>query len=671
MVCICVRCGKEFACKRKTSICDDCKIQKCVVCGKEFELQWPYTAVTCSSKCRGEYRKQTGKGKEIAKKAKETLQNHYGVSNASVLQHTKPKKCAYCGEEFYPESARQKYCKRDHYGPCPVCGKPVLIKRMDIGPQCCSEECRQKAIEATCLEKYGCTSAVNSEHARQLAKNTIQEKYGVDHYSKTSEYKEKYKATMLERYGVENPLQSKEIQDKVKSTNLSNLGVEYPTQCDSVKEKVKQTCDERYNGIGLQSPEIRSKIENTNLQRYNFKNPMQNPDIFKKAQNTNLQKYGASSYFQTRDRFLNVILNPAKVDEYLKFRSDPKSYILSHYSKTPSCAQMCEDIGVSDTTVYYILIKNNCRDLVTFHQSSMETELVDYLYSLNPNIVISKCDRSIITPQEIDIYLPEYKLGFECNPTYTHNSSFPTCWEEYPKSRNYHRDKTLACQAGGVTLIHIFGYEWSNHKDIVKSRIANMLGMNTKKYYARKLKLKEVPYEESKSFLTENHLQGYVSCGIRLGLYFDNELISLMTFSKPRGSLGYSKSYGDGVYELTRFCTKLFTTCVGGASKLFKYFLNIYHPKQVISFSNLSNTTGTVYSILGFKSAGIVSPGYVWVDLQTDKYLTRVQCQKSKLKKLFNQPFLNIENKTEVQVMQEHGFVQVFNSGLVKWVWGL
>ena len=307
MVCICVRCGKEFACKRKTSICDDCKIQKCVVCGKEFELQWPYTAVTCSSKCRGEYRKQTGKGKEIAKKAKETLQNHYGVSNASVLQHTKPKKCAYCGEEFYPESARQKYCKRDHYGPCPVCGKPVLIKRMDIGPQCCSEECRQKAIDATCLEKYGCTSAVNSEHARQLAKTTIQEKCGVDHYSKTSEYKEKYKATMLERYGVENPLQSKEIQDKVKSTNLSNLGVEYPTQCDKKKKKVKQTCDERYNGIGLQSPEIRSKIENTNLQRYNFKNPMQNPDIFKKAQNTNLQKYGASSYFQTRDRFLKFI----------------------------------------------------------------------------------------------------------------------------------------------------------------------------------------------------------------------------------------------------------------------------------------------------------------------------------------------------------------------------
>lgn len=669
MICTCVRCGKEFECKRKTSICDDCKIQKCVVCGKEFELQWPYTAVTCSAKCRGEYRKQTGKGKEIAKKAKETLQNHYGVSNASALQHIKPKKCAYCGEEFYPESARQKYCKRDHYGPCPVCGKPVLIKRMDIGPQCCSEECRQKAIEATCLEKYGCTSAVNSEHARQLAKKTVQAKYGVDHYSKTSEYKEKYKATMLERYGVENPLQSKEIQDKVKSTNLSNLGVEYPTQCDSVKEKVKQTCDERYNGIGLQSPEIRSKIENTNFKRYNFKNPMQNSDIFKKAQNTNLQKYGASSYFQTRDRFLNVILNPDKVDNYLEFRADPKSYILSHYAKTPSCTQICRDIGVSDTTVYYILINNNCRDLVTFHQSSMETELVDYLYSLNPNIIISKCDRSIITPQEIDVYLPEYKLGFECNPTYTHNSSFPTCWEEYPKSRNYHRDKTLACQAKGVTLVHIFGYEWSNHKDIVKSRIANMLGMNTKKYYARKLELKEVPYEESKQFLTENHLQGYVSCGIRLGLYSDSELISLMTFSKPRGSLGYSKSYGDDVYELTRFCTKLFTTCVGGASKLFKYFLDNYHPKQVISFSNLSNTTGTVYSILGFKSVGAVSPGYVWVNLQTDKYLTRVQCQKSKLKKLFNQPLLDIENKTEVQVMNEHGFVQVFNSGLVKWVW--
>lgn len=120
--------------------------------------------------------------------------------------------------------------------------------------------------------------------------------------------------------------------------------------------------------------------------------------------------------------------------------------------------------------------------------------------------------------------------------------------------------------------------------------------------------------------------------------------------------------------ELTRFCTRLNTTCVGGASKLFKYFIENYHPSKVISFSDRSNTSGNVYNILGFEFDSYVDPGYVWVNLRTDVAYNRVMCQKRNLPKLFNED-IDIESKTESQIMEDHGFAKVYNSGLIKWIY--
>lgn len=141
-----------------------------------------------------------------------------------------------------------------------------------------------------------------------------------------------------------------------------------------------------------------------------------------------------------------------------------------------------------------------------------------------------------------------------------------------------------------------------------------------------------------------------------------------MTFSKPRGTLGYSSRYGENIWELTRFCTKLYTNCVGGASRLFIHFIREYAPNMVTSFSNNSNTTGDVYPILGFRKVGEVQPGYVWVSLKDDTYLSRVACQKHNLPRLFNES-VDINNQTEKQIMEDHGYARVWNSGLLKWVW--
>ena len=665
MKCTCVRCGKEFEAIHKTSICEDCKIQKCIVCGSEFELKWPYTAETCSSKCRGEYRKISGKGKLAAQKASNTLKARSGVSNPGAIS-LKPKKCAYCGKMFTPTSNRQKYCKDKHYGSCPVCGKLVEIKDMSIGPQACSEECRQKRIQKTCEDRYGSKCAVNSDYAKSKSKETCLKKYGVDHYSKTSEYKQRFQTTMLDRYGNSIPLRVESIKDKQLLTNQQRYGGNSPMCSDSIKDKSRNTIMENYGGFGMASPEIRSSIESTNLQRYGVKHPAQNEQIKSKMQETCRKLYGSSNWLSCEDRLINSIKDSSKFSEYLKFSNDPESYILAHYDHIPTCIELCRDTGVTDTTVYSILLKNGCRHLATFHRSSMEVEIYEFLLKfLDPAEIVCNC-RSEITPLELDFYIPKYKFAIECDPTVTHNSSFPDPWGT-SKPPSYHKNKTDLCEKNNIFLFHVFGYEWSSKKDIIKSMIQNVLSRNSIKIYARKCKVDIVCDSDCRRFLNQNHRQGYAASKINLGLYYDEKLVSLMTFGPARSTLGRLASDND-VWELIRFCNIKDTTVVGGASKLFKYFTQNFHFSKIVSFSDRAHTRGRLYEFLGFYKIYRYSyPSYVWVSVLDDSYYSRVTCQKRNLIKLFNDDTIDVENKTERQIMEEHGYARVYDSGVIRW----
>ena len=92
-------------------------------------------------------------------------------------------------------------------------------------------------------------------------------------------------------------------------------------------------------------------------------------------------------------------------------------------------------------------------------------------------------------------------------------------------------------------------------KDIVKNKIKNILGLNTKKIYARDCIIREVSAAEKDAFLEINHIQGKDTCCIREGLFYQDELVAVMTFSKPRISLSGTKDKYE--YELSRFATSI------------------------------------------------------------------------------------------------------------------
>lgn len=248
--------------------------------------------------------------------------------------------------------------------------------------------------------------------------------------------------------------------------------------------------------------------------------------------------------------------------------------------------------------------------------------------------------------KEIDIFLPEINLGFEFNGL--------RWYSEIYRQSNYHLEKTKLCEKHNIRLIHIFEDDFDFKLDIIKSIISNSIKLSNK-IFARKTTIRKIEDKKTiKEFLDNNHLQGFVNSNINYGLYYNDELVSLMTFMKTRKIL--NKNGNENEYELIRFCNKLNTTVVGGASKLFNKFLNEFKPTSVLSYCDLAWGTGSLYENLGFINDGETKPNYFYI--VNKKRENRLNYQKHKLVKKGYDP-----NLTESQIMNSLGYYRIYNCG--------
>ena len=290
-----------------------------------------------------------------------------------------------------------------------------------------------------------------------------------------------------------------------------------------------------------------------------------------------------------------------------------------------------------------------CRHCEVNH-SRAETDLMEYIRSIyDGEIVFKTGSRKIIPPYEIDVYLPERKLAIEYDGIFWH------C-ESNGKPRSYHLKKTEMCESMGIQLIHVFENEWIEKGDIVRSRLRDLLGIYDRTIYARKCGIGEVDPGTARVFLEENHIQGGCNSSVRLGLFLDGELISLMTFSKPR----FRKNGPE--WELVRFCNKLGCHVPGGASKLLKHFERTMRPKGIISYADRRWSTGKMYRTLGFNLISKSKPNYWYFVLSSQSFdlINRVSCQKHRLKgflKKFDPDLSESEN------MRNNGYDRIFDCG--------
>lgn len=671
---ICPFCNKEFIPTHPRQIvCKNDHYFPCPDCGKlvkvvdrsyaEFIKHGPRRCKECANKYSSEKRKSKSEKEkqQILEKRKQTNIQKFGVEFASQSKDIQQKVVETNLKRYGVERPLQNdEINRKR--------KQTNIERYGTEEAQSSDIIKEK-VKNTLHKRYGdnIDNVSQLDFTKQKVKQSVRKEYGVDNVLQADEVKEKIKNTNIERYGVMYPQQCKEIQETTKRNNIERYGVDHTSKLDSVKEKFKETCIERYGTENpLQNEHVKEKIRRTNLQNLGVPYPMMNEIVKQKSIETSMKRYGVPYHVQDLNTVERMIVDPSKSENYYQFRKDPKFFINSHFNASPKVYELEELLGCTDTPIYDVLIKHNCQNLIHRSISSMEKEILEFIKENYDGEVIHN-DKKVISPYELDIYIPNKKFAIECDPTATHNSSFKDPWGGLPKSYNYHKMKTDLCEQKGIVLFHVFGYEWKSRKEILKSMIMNALGCTLTRIYARDTYVSEISYQESKQFLEENHRQGHMAASVRLGLRLKktDELVSLMTFNAVRNTIGNKKKF-NGV-ELSRFCSKKDCAVVGGASKLFKHFLEIHGYPNVVSFSDRAHTRGHLYEALGFNKVSESEPGYVWVSLKDDKYYTRVACQKRNLRRLFNDPKIDIDNQTERQIMESHGYAQVFDSGVIRW----
>ena len=412
--------------------------------------------------------------------------------------------------------------------------------------------------------------------------------------------------------------------------------------------KTKQTCLQRY-GVeshnSLQS--VKDKKIQTYLRKYNVTNPSYIPEVKEKRKQTSLKNNGVECILSLKsirkkrkkisltDSYKNFILNNEydipmfTLDEYLKRENEDEKFKFR-----------CKKCGYEFEAYHHNGYHTKCPKCFKNGKSIDEYKISQFLKLLN--IQFKRNERSFLYPLELDIYIPEKKLAIEYDGLY---------WHSLLEDKNYHLNKTKLCEEKGIQLIHIFENEWLTKQEIVKSRLKNLLGIYDKTIYARKCLIKEVDNDISIKFQDENHIQGSVNSKINLGLYFNDELVSLMTFSKPR----FNKKYE---YELVRFCSKLNYHVIGAAGKLLKYFEKTYQPKSIVSYADRRWSIGNLYEKIGFTLVYKSKPNY-WY-FKNLKLENRLKFQKHKLKNILEK---FDENLSEYENMKSNGYNRIYDCG--------
>ena len=377
---------------------------------------------------------------------------------------------------------------------------------------------------------------------------------------------------------------------------------------------------------------------------------------------TNLRSNGTRSCgCATSDMRINTLIDKGELEyrtkeqiNALKSEDSLRSFI---GNQKLTLTQIAKKLGISYTyLISYVKNKYNIEDLIDYSspESELETDLYEYIKSICKTNV-ERHNRSVLQGQELDIYIPEKHIAIEFNGTYWHSES--------QKPVKYHQNKTVECAKQGVRLIHIFEYEWINDakQDKLKKYLYNILNSEEiHVVYARKLSVKEVNTEEREEFEIKYHLQASTSSEIAIGIYDKDDLLGIVTFGKPR----FNKKYQ---YELIRMCFKDNVKIIGGAEKMFTYFVNKYNPESIVTYCDISKFTGNVYLRLGFRAdkSSLTSPNYVWISSDRNSVFTRYQTQKHKL----IAQGLGTEDQTEDEIMSNLGFIKVYDCGNIKFEW--
>lgn len=288
--------------------------------------------------------------------------------------------------------------------------------------------------------------------------------------------------------------------------------------------------------------------------------------------------------------------------------------------------------------------------------SNAETCLGDYITSLLPSTQVYKNDRNLLHGKEIDILIPDLKIGIEYNGLYWHNAD--------RKGKTAHLEKLEACKTLGYKLIQIFEDEYCSNQVIVEHKLLHLLGLDKSlpKVYGRKCHIKLINKEIAKEFLQQYHIQGYVPSTFYYGAYFNDTLVAVMSFKQN------TKQGKD--WELTRFASDYNYLCCGIGGKLFKHFIKEHNPDLIKSFADRRWTVdeeNNIYCQLGFKFDGYTLPDYKYMISSAAKRYHKFGFRKKIL--LSKYPDKLTADMTEREMCDKINAYRIYDCGLIRYIW--
>ena len=603
----------------------------------------------------------------------ETYLKHMNVPSLQELDSPKKKGSLYIKKhypEFYEYILRtypyiNKFCAGIYlyfagmeHPKCPICGKPTPFLCESKGFQrCCSSKCAnsdpdfRERVKCTCIERYGSKTPAESP----IIKNKIIDSYTSKHGgmgNASVKVKEKQYDTMLNRYGTQHALQNDRLKDRAIMSLIS-----------------------RHGGVGTASATTHAKIRHTNQSRYGSNSYMGTDEFKEKSTRTNIDRYGTP--IAAKNKQIGRKISSTKIRARIEANPDILNVeIIDGMSictmKCPHndcnrCTERCYKIP---SGVLYDRRRDNdelCTKLLPVKRgrnsnTTPELFIMDILRECGIIVPENHQNFNILKHRGLDFVIPHHNLAIECNGIYWHST-------RKKDDNKFHYKKYIDCAERGIQLLTIW-QDWIIRKpEIVKSIIRSKLGC-TKRIFARKCVIEQITPDCAREFYNTNHIQGYTNAKYHYGLFHKTsitgnlsklELVAVMSFNRRKALQG---APNDNSWELVRYCSLLNITVVGGAGKLLNHFIKRENPTQISSFSSNDISNGALYQKLGFEKMGTNVP-YWYIDSLYNRY-HRSTFTKGSIRKRGWAP--NHDNWTESEIMFEHKYLQIYDSGQTKWV---
>lgn len=581
-----------------------------------------------------------------------------------------------------PQKIYHFYNKINQVPVCKYCHRPlsfVTFSRPYM--EYCNRKCSQNnqidhkeeiniKRTTTNMKKYGVPYVMQDENIKKRYSLNSEQKYGVNWVSQSRDVKDKISNTWQNKDDKEKIDQKrydnykKSIQIKYSDENLTTV-----RQLQQVQDKCRETTLQRYgHSMTFNVPEFIEKSKQTNMERYGYQNAMQNEDIqrkqFKSAMNfkkyvlpsgrvVNLQGYNIKA--------IETLLNKYPEEQiFIEFDCPRISYMFenkTHFYR-PDFFINNENKYIEVKSLYYLFLdldKNLAKiDVITANEDKLEYWLYDY----NGNLFLFDFIETKISKLFKDhgvrmlygqnhIFLIDYKIMINMiNINSKDNINLLQVKKDLMQRSN-----------GVIRTINIFTDLIEQKYPIIKSRLLNLIGLS-QRLYARHCVIAEIEPKVAKEFLNDTHIQGNSYALVNLGLYYQGELLSVMNFAQKRVALG-QKHRIEGEYELLRFSSALNYTIVGGASKLLKYFIRNYKPKQIITYADKNWSDGVVYENMGFVRISETEPSY-WYCKDGMRF-HRFNFRKDRLVAMGHS-----KNLTEREIMNSLDYIRIYDCGNIK-----